>query len=53
MPDLFKGCNIAETARPEYYAPLPDIGMALERIGLDPNGDYSPASTTSETGITI
>ncbi|NLT40737.1 MAG: arylamine N-acetyltransferase [Clostridiales bacterium] len=30
-------------SRPEYYAPLPDIGMALERIGLDPNGDYSPS----------
>ena len=30
-------------ARPEYYKPLPDIGLALERIGLDPNGDYSPS----------
>ena len=28
---------------PEYDAPLPDIGMALERIGLDPEGDYSPS----------
>ena len=28
---------------PEYYAPLPDLGMALERIGLDPKGDYSPS----------
>ena len=28
---------------PEYFAPLPDIGMALERIGLDPKGDYSPS----------
>ena len=28
--------------RPEYFAPLPDIGMALERIGLDSNGDYPP-----------
>lgn len=30
-------------AYPEYYKPLPDLGMALERIGLDPNGDYSPS----------
>ena len=29
--------------QPEYFAPLPDLGMALERIGLDPNGDYSPS----------
>jgi len=29
--------------RPEYYLPLPHLGMALERIGLDPNGDYSPS----------
>lgn len=28
---------------PEYFAPIPDIGMALERIGLDPRGDYSPS----------
>ncbi|MCL1803639.1 MAG: arylamine N-acetyltransferase [Eubacteriaceae bacterium] len=28
---------------PEYFAPLPDLGMALERIGLDPNGDYTPS----------
>jgi len=28
---------------PEYFAPMPDIGMALERIGLDPKGDYSPS----------
>ena len=28
---------------PEYYKPLPDLGMALERIGLDPRGDYSPS----------
>ena len=28
---------------PEYFAPLPDIRMALERIGLDPDGDYSPS----------
>ena len=28
---------------PEYFKPLPDIGMALERIKLDPNGDYSPS----------
>ena len=28
---------------PEYFAPLPDISMALERIGLDPKGDYSPS----------
>ncbi|MCL1803638.1 MAG: arylamine N-acetyltransferase [Eubacteriaceae bacterium] len=32
-----------QLASPEYYAPLPDLGMALERIGLDPNGDYSPS----------
>ena len=31
------------TAYPEYFAPMPDIGMALERIGLDPKGDYSPS----------
>ena len=30
-------------AQPEYFAPLPDLGMALERIGLDPGGDYSPS----------
>ena len=30
-------------AQPEYFAPLPDLGMALERIGLDPKGDYSPS----------
>ena len=30
-------------SQPEYFAPLPDLGMALERIGLDPNGDYSPS----------
>ena len=29
--------------RPEYYSQLPDIGMCLERIGLDPKGDYSPS----------
>ena len=28
---------------PEYFAPLPDLGMALRRIGLDPDGDYSPS----------
>ena len=28
---------------PEYFAPLPDLGMALARIGLDPAGDYSPS----------
>ncbi|MCL2166416.1 MAG: arylamine N-acetyltransferase [Clostridiales bacterium] len=28
---------------PEYFAPLPDLAMALERIGLDPGGDYSPS----------
>ena len=28
---------------PEYFAPLPDLGMALERIGLDPKGDYAPS----------
>ena len=28
---------------PEYYAPLPSIPMSLERMGLDPNGDYSPS----------
>ncbi|MCL2631867.1 MAG: arylamine N-acetyltransferase [Coriobacteriia bacterium] len=28
---------------PEYFKPLPDLGMALERIGLDPDGDYSPS----------
>jgi N-hydroxyarylamine O-acetyltransferase len=28
---------------PEYFAPLPDLRMALERIGLDPDGDYSPS----------
>ncbi len=28
---------------PEYFAPLPDLGLALERIGLDPAGDYSPS----------
>jgi N-hydroxyarylamine O-acetyltransferase len=28
---------------PEYYAPLPSLSMALERMGLDPNGDYSPS----------
>jgi N-hydroxyarylamine O-acetyltransferase len=31
------------TGYPEYFAPLPDIGMALERIGLDPKGDYTPS----------
>ena len=30
-------------ALPEYFAPLPDLGMALERMGLDPKGDYSPS----------
>ncbi|MCL2137203.1 MAG: arylamine N-acetyltransferase [Coriobacteriia bacterium] len=29
--------------KPEYYLPLPHLGMALERIGLDPDGDYSPS----------
>lgn len=29
--------------KPEYFAPMPDIGMALERIGLDPAGDYAPS----------
>ena len=28
---------------PEYLAPLPNLGMALERMGLDPKGDYSPS----------
>ena len=28
---------------PEYFKPLPDLGMCLERIGLDPKGDYSPS----------
>lgn len=28
---------------PEYYEPLPNLGMALERMGLDPKGDYSPS----------
>ena len=28
---------------PEYYKPLPNLKMALERIGLDPDGDYSPS----------
>ena len=28
---------------PEYYAALPDLEMALERMGLDPKGDYSPS----------
>jgi N-hydroxyarylamine O-acetyltransferase len=28
---------------PEYFAPLPNLKMALERMGLDPNGDYSPS----------
>ena len=28
---------------PEYFAPLPDLGMSLERMGLDPKGDYSPS----------
>jgi len=28
---------------PEYFKPLPDIRMALDRIGLDPDGDYSPS----------
>ena len=31
-------------SNPEYFAPMPDIGMALERIGLDPNGDYLPSA---------
>ncbi|MDR0469309.1 MAG: arylamine N-acetyltransferase [Peptococcaceae bacterium] len=35
--------DIYSTGYPEYFAPLPDIGMALERIGLDPKGDYSPS----------
>ncbi|MCL1804737.1 MAG: arylamine N-acetyltransferase [Clostridiales bacterium] len=30
------------TGSPEYFLPIPDLGMALERIGLDPGGDYSP-----------
>ncbi len=30
-------------SKPEYFAPLPDIGMALERIGLEPQGDYTPS----------
>ena len=28
---------------PEYYKPLPNLAMSLERIGLDPKGDYSPS----------
>jgi len=28
---------------PEYYRPLPDLAMALERIGLDPDDDYTPS----------
>ena len=28
---------------PEYYKPLPDLRMSLERIGLDPDDDYSPS----------
>ncbi|KPU42456.1 arylamine N-acetyltransferase [Oxobacter pfennigii] len=31
-----------KASMPEYFAPMPDIGMAFERIGLDPKGDYSP-----------
>jgi len=34
---------------PEYFAPLPDLGMALERIGLNPNGDYSPSLENLQT----
>ena len=30
-------------AFPEYFAPLPDLGMSLQRMGLDPKGDYSPS----------
>jgi N-hydroxyarylamine O-acetyltransferase len=30
-------------ALPEYFAPLPDLGMSLKRMGLDPKGDYSPS----------
>ena len=35
--------DVYTTGAPEYFAPLPDLGMALERIGLDPKGDYSPS----------
>ena len=28
---------------PEYFAPLPNLGMALERIGLKPDEDLSPS----------
>ena len=30
-------------ASPEYFAPLPDLGKSLERMGLDPKDDYSPS----------
>jgi N-hydroxyarylamine O-acetyltransferase len=35
-------------ASPEYFAPLPDLGMSLERMGLDPKGDYSPSKENLE-----
>ena len=31
------------TAYPEYFAPMPDISMALKRIGLNPDDDFSPS----------
>jgi len=34
---------------PEYFAPLPDLGMALERMGHDPKGDYSPSRENLQT----
>ena len=37
------------SATPEYFVHLPDIGMSLARIGLDPSGDYSPSLENLKT----
>jgi N-hydroxyarylamine O-acetyltransferase len=36
-------CMDYRMAYPEYFAPMPDIGMALERIGLKRDEDLSPS----------
>lgn len=33
---------------PEYFMPLPRLDMALQRMGLDPNGDYTPSRENLE-----
>ncbi|MCL1835808.1 MAG: arylamine N-acetyltransferase [Oscillospiraceae bacterium] len=32
-----------KASMPEYFEPLPRLDMALQRMGADPEGDYSPS----------